>query len=569
MCSLAICQWVLHPPRADTADTAASPGRVGARHTPRGGQPRSLAIRLAPLRDLDLALAWRRAKLDRPDRCFVVHPDLVDWIDADTRAWLEQLAEKLGAGYRPHDAQPCFVPKAGGLVRPAAVLDVGDEVVYNALVGRCLPAILERVAAWQRDPDVAYALHPNPAAPAWTARGARVWRRHREQSLAALRDGALWVVFADVAGCYENIDLRMLSSDLLGSRAPRPETEALIQCLRRWSKPHGRGVPQGYSASDILAKLYLHPVDHGLRTAGFPHLRWVDDIRIFCRTRLEAKRALLRLTELLRARGLTIQSGKTAILPLEEARAKIDGVTPVIAAVRARLRDDLLASYGSAGGSGLTLADLRELADAHPDAPPPPVLEQTFRERFLGEGAQFDKTLLHYLLNRLGQVRSRVAVPYVLGLFGEHPEETREALRYLTAIDASAADCEAVLSYAASDEAVYDYQLYEIARWCYLQTYLPPALVHLCRSWAFDRNRAPWLRTYAFAVLRRGGDAADLERIEIHYPHAATELERADVVAAVARMEPGRRNTFYRAVTDDGALVARAAAHAERVAAAA
>ena len=69
----------------------------------------------------------------------------------------------------------------------------------------------------------------------------------------------------------------------------------LSTCLNRWSSGNGRGIPQGISASDILGKVYLNSIDLALRELGFVHLRYVDDIRIFCQNEVEAKIALLKL----------------------------------------------------------------------------------------------------------------------------------------------------------------------------------------------------------------------------------------------------------------------------------
>ena len=85
-----------------------------------------------------------------------------------------------------------------------------------------------------------------------------------------------------------------------------------MSLLNRWAQPRAKGIPQGFSASDILAKIYLNPIDRALRNGGFTHLRYVDDIRIFCKSRLEAKRGLLLLNDLMRKRGLNLQSAKIA-----------------------------------------------------------------------------------------------------------------------------------------------------------------------------------------------------------------------------------------------------------------
>ena len=78
---------------------------------------------------------------------------------------------------------------------------------------------------------------------------------------------------------------------------PEEAAKLLSACLNRWAEPRGKGIPQGRrSASDILAKLYLDSIDHNLRNEGFSHLRYVDDIRIFCGDIREAKRAVLKLS---------------------------------------------------------------------------------------------------------------------------------------------------------------------------------------------------------------------------------------------------------------------------------
>ncbi|MBM3790997.1 MAG: hypothetical protein FJW35_11710 [Acidobacteria bacterium] len=257
---------------------------------------------------LDLSLAWRRTRLDHPDRCFVDHPFLFQWIESDLSGWQSDLARKIDAGYTPHDAVTCYIPKSGSMVRPGAILDLEDEVVFNAILGSFYPQLLETLGWSQGDPDIAYQLATNSTAPSWVKSDFRVWAAWRDKSCDKLNAGSLFVLFTDIAGFYDNVDLGILHSDLNALSVDPDLLSILMRCLNRWSRPRGRGIPQGYSASDLLAKLYLNPVDQGLKNSGFSHLRYVDDIRVFCSSKLEAKRALLRVTDLLRQRGLIPQS---------------------------------------------------------------------------------------------------------------------------------------------------------------------------------------------------------------------------------------------------------------------
>jgi hypothetical protein len=85
--------------------------------------------------------------------------------------------------------------------------------------------------------------------------------------------GAAYVVMADITAFYENIDLGLLLSDLIEA------INQISSCLNKWAQVQGRGIPQGQSPSDILAKLYLNSIDQTLkgsdkyRDTSLPRLR--------------------------------------------------------------------------------------------------------------------------------------------------------------------------------------------------------------------------------------------------------------------------------------------------------
>ena len=317
---------------------------------------------------LDLELAWKRAKLDRPNRSFTTHPYLLSWIESDLDGWLQAIRVSLGRGYSPHDCAVCDVPKGNWMVRPGSVIDPRDEVVVNAILGRFHDELWRVLGNFQGDPDIAYQFQRSPAQADWVRSGFRISKQWRERSLKKLTKATRYVVFTDISGFYENIDLPRLNSDLRSVGIDEEYLHVLMECLRRWSRPREKGIPQGYSGSDILAKLYLNRLDKGLRTAGFAHLRYVDDIRIFCKTNLEAKRALLKLNQLLRNSGLNLQTAKTLILRREHAREKIDGVKPTIDAIQEQLAEELRDVWSVTDAYG-TLADIDQIVSADSDSP--------------------------------------------------------------------------------------------------------------------------------------------------------------------------------------------------------
>ena len=249
--------------------------------------------------------------------------------------------EELVAGYPPHSALTCLAPKPGWMLRPGAVLSPDDEVIYNLLVGRMMPQIWQNLKWSQGETDISYQLRPQSTfAVKWVRRGTGIWREWREKSVARLTPEISHVVETDIVGFYENIDINRLLSDLRALNVCDDDLQLLRKCLKRWAATRGKGIPQGYTASDILAKVYINPIDRSLSNAAIQHLRYVDNIRIFCGSKRDAKLAIRRLTELISHRGLNVQSAKTRIMSKPEAEAKFKGATQLLEDLATELREE-------------------------------------------------------------------------------------------------------------------------------------------------------------------------------------------------------------------------------------
>ena len=286
-------------------------------------------------------------------------------------------------------------------------------------------------------------------------------------------------------------------------------------------------------------------------------MRYVDDIRIFCSSRIEAKKAILSLSRHIHKRGLNLQSAKTRILSTPDAFAKFDGVKPIVAGIQQELLKEIQkeikeeSPYPDSTHVEFLLRTRKEL--------PSEVLERTFEEYFAASNpAPFDKTLFHYLLNRLGKADSRIAVNYCLDALRERTEETDYILKYFSAIGSSAKDNRSIVGYMISPSAIYDFQCYQILKWLYTEKIKNHLALKYCRGIASDFNRDLWLRSWAIAYLGSYGDNVDLESIESLYSASPTDFEKADCIMALSRMETARRNAFYSSVKGDGPLVDRA-----------
>ncbi len=472
-------------------------------------------------------------------------------------SWLARLQELLNAStFAPSPAPLCNVPKPHFGVRPAALLCLTDQVVYAAIAARLVPHVIGAVA-WASPPkDLAY--QPGDLSSAdWLQSPFLSWRAFREASLRNLDAGALLMLSTDITGYFEHISHELLISDLRSAGASSEITGLLGKCLARWSVVNGRGLPQGQDASHWLGKLYLNAVDRALHESGAVHLRYVDDIRLFCHSRAQAKRFLAHLTDLVRRRGLSLQSAKTEILASGEARAHVDGIMPTLSPLVRRFREEIAEKLGLEP-QYLTVTEAYAALRESGTPPPTEMLREAYRIHFMEE-ARFEKTLFHFLLTRLGKAGDPYAADHVLTILDSHPEETEAILRYYGSVRSAESAEAALLRYLGSEDAVYPYQVYQIVWWRASQPVAPgEAFLGYVRSLYRASPSPRFLHAAAQLFLAHFGSDADLADIAVSYASAENEIARAECLLAMYRIEKGQRNAHLGKAKDDGMLPASA-----------
>ncbi len=517
---------------------------------------------MALLSKRDLSLALRRVVQDhKNDRVFVTSPVELAIIQSCEDAWVDELLKRIsGNDYSPSTATICDVPKGKGGIRPGAILSLQDQVVFTAIVGKAYRNVCTSMS-WSKTPiDCAYQFTGSTQVN-WLKLPYACWKDFRDQSLAALETEIDFMISTDLAGFYDHIALDLLISDLRDAGLSNPLIELLSHCLNRWAMVPGRGIPQGISASDILAKFYLDRVDQSLNEAGYKHLRYVDDIRIFCGSISEAKRALVDISQLLRNRGLSLQTAKTEILSVKSARAKVDGIMPTLKPLVKKYKDTIAELVG-VDSDYLSSTQAEELLAENHISPPTKLLRQAYRLHFIKSTKIFDKTLFHYLLARLGKAKDRVALRHATSLFEEHPEETKSILAYMGKVQWLAKTEFRILQFLKTPDAVYEYQHYVVLRFWSAGERVPSdqTLAYARRKYRSEHSPA-YLRSAAQRVLARFGSRADIDHIARHYSSAGSDIERAETLCSIYRMEKGRRNSVLTRASRDGFL----ASHASRV----
>jgi hypothetical protein len=291
-------------------------------------------------------------------------------------------------------------------------------------------------------------------------------------------------------------------------------------------------------------------------------VRYVDDFRIFCHSRVEAQRVLILLADLLRHRGLHLASDKLEVFTADDARREIEGIVPVLRAVQNRLAARLIEELNlEEEDPYLDLAEIDQILADNPDEAPIEVIQEAYQTYFIDPGHAFDKTLFHFLLKRLRSAQDRFAVIHCVRVLQEHPYETAYVLQYWKGVGVAQQMLqEVIVPFLRSDQAVYDFQKYQIMSWVLELDEEPAAeAVALARALTFDVALPPYLRAVARQILGRYGGDADLERLLHSYDDARDDLDRAGVILSLGRLERGRRNGFLGRVEGESELNDRAA----------
>lgn len=255
-----------------------------------------------------LRCAWERVlKKDAQDGDI---SDSVERFAEQVQERLEELAEELRAGtYQPSDLTRVVIPKKNG-ERFLGIPSVRDRIVERAILEHINPAIDPLLGA------TAFGYRPGLG----VADAAQEVVRLREE-------GYTHVLRTDVHDCFPSLPVALLRRQLEFLIA-EPEILAVVdllldRCTRFPGKGRGviPGLPQGSPLSPLLANLALIPLDEALVDAGFPVVRYADDLVIALEEPGDAPEALRTATKVLKELGMELGAEKTAVASFFEGFA--------------------------------------------------------------------------------------------------------------------------------------------------------------------------------------------------------------------------------------------------------
>ncbi|MDN5882351.1 MAG: RNA-directed DNA polymerase [Nitrosospira sp.] len=298
-----------------------------------------MSLPTALYRTDNLQRAWRWIR-SNPDAGYKTYfRDLYSAYAIAQDALLNNLSERLKRGaYSPAPASKVYFPKASGILRPYSLLEVEDQIVYQAaanIVAECMfPKVRHRYMK-----QVFGHLYAGKSNIWFYRKWSNGYRALNKASTDAVESGLTYTASFDLTAFYDSIDHQVLRHFLGVFGVDRELAHELCRWLSTWTATdvhilQGHGIPQGPLSSGLIAEAVLSHMDnHSWSKKKIVYLRYVDDIRLFARSEFDLRKSLIKLDRLSKDIGLFPQSSKIDIRRVTDIRSELKTISQPVETV--------------------------------------------------------------------------------------------------------------------------------------------------------------------------------------------------------------------------------------------
>jgi len=490
-----------------------------------------VTVLLGPI-EFDEKVIKRQLRRDLLDDWFPDPRRFEDMLDIDhVEAVLVDNFQHNEGTFQPEKRTLFNIPKSNFTLRYGLEISLAERALYQAIAARLVP-LYDPLIPWNvfshraaENQDGRYLFRR--AIPAW------------QDFTGVVRDGlsgAQALLSTDLTNYFENIDLEKLRETLI-ELLPQLATDAaeksiirthiatLFECLKSWCYSERAGLPQNRDASSFLANIYMLPVDRAMIAQGYRYFRYMDDIKIACDSEHHARKALKTLSLELRRRGLSVNSGKTSIVPVamtKEIGKCLDAGEPEMQQI----------------DSIWQTRSLRPISRSFP-------LLSDLSQRLL-RGGEVGSRAFRYCIRRLEALAScpefevpeayfASITPLVIDALSASPASTDELVRYLRAVPTTDDDLDQVAQLLQDGgRNYYNWQNYRLWVLLVQKRFNRPVLVAYAMTIVRDH---PDCATRCGATLYAGAFGSKDDRIAIARAFGALESFMGQRAALLAIQE--------------------------------
>jgi hypothetical protein len=269
----------------------------------------------------EIELCFERFLLDSDDEFFpdpfrykdlrLVHSELANKVHKDLTQIMNQ--PKIIYTVKPH--YDWDVPKSNYVIRQGFSFHPYDVIFFHFVLNRLVPIIEPNLSNARYSFRVK---HPK-SKQLFGNRPTENWIQFKTD----IRDYFLnnpdynYLVSTDVAGFFEYIPITNFKKRLLQmcNNNEDKAIELLTIMLRSYSVSRYSGMPQNCEPFSYLCTAFLDYFDRELEAHSLKHFRYVDDIKVPCKTYSDSKKAIVHIIRSLRSEHLNVSTAKTEIIP--------------------------------------------------------------------------------------------------------------------------------------------------------------------------------------------------------------------------------------------------------------